>query len=151
MANKGRLYERLFQRDLGLISAPLSYLPDRVLWTHTAAIAGTLLLGWHLQNSASTPGVVDLDAGTVEYEIPPPPLANPATKWIWRWELTFDANLFTWWKGFYNGATLMGWQRSKGTSNEHFITASGAYSGIVNGALFNGATGSLGREARWSE
>jgi len=113
MANKGRIYERLFERDFGLRTlTSYGYLPRTWKMPPFPGIASNCIRFTNTIEQSSV-GVADYVNGKVVWEWHPAAAITPGAYARLEWELTFDADFaryFTYW-----GIGSTDWYRTYGT------------------------------------
>lgn len=124
MANIGRFYKRLFERDFGLRRNGLfAYLPERYKMPPMPG-TGSSCIRFTNSNEASEVGVADYDAGVVSWLWSPAAAITPGAYARLEWYLTADDEFGRF--RLYQGISGVDWWVSLGNiTNPSFPTASG--------------------------
>lgn len=110
MANKGRTYERLFERDFGYRHGLLFlYLPARYGITLSPGL-GSNCIRYQNGRFATDYGVADYDAGIVSWLLTPPAPITPGAYVRLEYQLTYDEPFFRF-RQFYGIGTTDWWYR----------------------------------------
>lgn len=124
MANIGRGYKRLFERDLGLrIFSTFSYLPNRYHMPPLPLLPSNCIRYTNTRE-ASDVGVADYTAGIVSYTWTPAASITPGAFARLEWRLTGDDKFGRF--RLYQGKSGVDWWYYDGNvGNPNFPTASG--------------------------
>jgi len=120
MANIGRTYKRLFERDYGYRPlAIFSYLPERYRFNGFAGLPSNCI---RYQNGlfASSVGSADYDTGVVTWEFTSPMFITPGAFIRLEWHLTNDADFGRFRKVY--GIGSVDWYENFGKKPEPIFT-----------------------------